>query len=155
VARTPGTLGLAFFAALVAAAVGCGDEVTVEQTAQRPLNVCSCMDTRQAETPSKEGELGPCMMCWVETISGSFDPERDAGVCHYAQQRCLDEQDCLAITACVGGCEGQVGCTESCLQGAPSEMAHDMYMDWMRCFCAECFDVCNAHDETVTCDSGR
>jgi hypothetical protein len=143
---------------LAACGGACGGEVTVDGRAG-PIDVCTCMATWNTEPLPGYDEFGPCKSCWIRTVTveeGELPDGADGnGACHYNQQRCLDDTGCKGIFTCVQACD-----TASCIAGclAPStleaEVAKDLALDWLRCFCVECTEECNAHPPTGTCAAG-
>jgi hypothetical protein len=129
------------------ALVSCGSEVTVEQ---QPVDLCACWVARQTEPlPNPPNTLGPCNMCWAETVMGDSNGN---GLCHYDQQRCLDDEACIAVVTCVQTCSDSA-CVNGCIAAAETEIGHDLFLDWSRCFCLECWDVCSGAGEVGVCSA--
>jgi hypothetical protein len=128
----------------------CGGKVTVEQQTQ-PIDLCACWVARQTEPlPQPPDELGPCMMCWATTVMADSCGN---GICHYDQQRCLDDEACFTVVACVQQC-ADASCVNGCIGAATTEIGHDLFLDWSRCSCMECWDVCSGTAEPEVCSAG-
>ncbi len=147
---TPRAAALVLGLGLAIIEASCGGNVTVEGGAK--LNVCACWVAREVEAKQNKPTVGPCLSCWVKTIGA--DQTGGNGSCHYDQERCLADVDCLAISACVQGCL-EPECMNACLDHAGTEIAHDLFMDWSRCFCTTCFDECNAYDTKTSCSASE
>ena len=131
------------------ALAACGSEVTVEQQAQ-PIDLCACWVARQVEPlPDPPNTLGPCNLCWATTVMGDSSGN---GTCHYDQQRCLADEACIAVVTCVQGCSDSP-CVNGCIAAAETEVGHDLFLDWSRCFCLECWDVCSGAGEDGVCSA--
>ena len=129
--------------------LGCGAELTVEQQAPE-IDLCACWVARQTEQQPQEG-LGSCMTCWASTVMAD---QGGNGVCHFDQQRCLADADCQAVVGCVQQC-GQTPCVNGCIAAATTELGHDLFLDWSRCFCLECSNVCGGTPEPGVCSAAR
>ena len=131
------------------ALVACSPEITVEQQSQ-PIDICACWVARQTEQQPTSG-LGPCMTCWAGTVMADSNGN---GTCHYDQQRCLADEACLAVSGCVQQC-ADASCVNGCMAAATTEVGHDLFLDWSRCFCLECSSVCSGTAEPGVCSAGH
>jgi hypothetical protein len=127
----------------------CGADITVEQQSP-PIDLCACWVARQTEQQPQEG-LGPCMTCWATTVMA--DPIGN-GICHYDQQRCLEDEACEPVIACVQQC-ADAACMNGCIAASTTEIGHDLFLDWSRCFCVECSGVCSGTPEPGVCTAAH